>query len=295
VDEVSDGARISTSFAAGGRIRSENVGVVRHLGPEIARGSRSSVRAWGNDAVAKVPLPTTPNAWILFEARYTAAVHAVGAPVPRLLGVEEIDGRTVSIFERVWGPSMWERITADPSSGARDAVELAQLHHRLLSLPPPPTLPRQLDRFACKIRRAAASVSSGLAGLLPGLPADAPVYRLCHGDLHPGNVLVSADGPVVIDWFDASRGDPVLDVARTMVLLGAIGPTTILPVHLPGATPALLRDMHEAYLDRILHLRGLSADDVAAARVFAVAARLAEGLERDELLRALTPGVFRDA
>lgn len=43
--------------------------------------------------------------------------------------------------------------------------------------------------------------------------------RVCHGDFHPGNILMTSGGPIVIDWTDASCGDPLSDVARTIVLL----------------------------------------------------------------------------
>src|SRR5581483_2865191 len=42
--------------------------------------------------------------------------------------------------------------------------------------------------------------------------------RLCHGDFHLGNLMGSWSAPVVIDGGDASRGDPVADVARTELL-----------------------------------------------------------------------------
>src|SRR6266540_749859 len=136
-------ARRHHSSANNRRERNRSTHVAQYPGEEIARGSRSSVRSWGNRAVAKVPLPSTPDAWITSEAAYTAAVHAVGAPVPRVLGVEQVDGRAVSIFERIWGPSMWEQVVSSPSTAAAAGRDLAELHHRLLRLIPPPTLPRQ--------------------------------------------------------------------------------------------------------------------------------------------------------
>jgi len=42
--------------------------------------------------------------------------------------------------------------------------------------------------------------------------------RLLHLDLHPDNVLLARDGPVVIDWTNARAGDPRLDVALTWVI-----------------------------------------------------------------------------
>ena len=40
-------------------------------------------------------------------------------------------------------------------------------------------------------------------------------------DLHPLNVLVSRNGPVVVDWTNAVRGDPAIDVAVSWALIHA--------------------------------------------------------------------------
>ena len=45
--------------------------------------------------------------------------------------------------------------------------------------------------------------------------------RLCHGDFHPGNILVTKHGPIIIDWMTASKGTACGDVARTSVILEA--------------------------------------------------------------------------
>jgi aminoglycoside phosphotransferase (APT) family kinase protein len=46
----------------------------------------------------------------------------------------------------------------------------------------------------------------------------APV--LLHRDLHPQNVILTADGPRIIDWEGAARGPAVADVAMTWVIVG---------------------------------------------------------------------------
>jgi thiamine kinase-like enzyme len=40
-----------------------------------------------------------------------------------------------------------------------------------------------------------------------------------HLDLHPLNVIMAKGGPVVIDWANASRGRPEVDVASTWVIM----------------------------------------------------------------------------
>jgi tRNA A-37 threonylcarbamoyl transferase component Bud32 len=42
--------------------------------------------------------------------------------------------------------------------------------------------------------------------------------RLVHFDLHPDNVLMGPDGPVLIDWTNAHGGDPDADVALTWLI-----------------------------------------------------------------------------
>jgi hypothetical protein len=43
--------------------------------------------------------------------------------------------------------------------------------------------------------------------------------RLCHGDFWPGNILVTPQGEIIIDWIHASRGNPLADLARTTNLV----------------------------------------------------------------------------
>lgn len=78
------------------------------FGKALANGSRSTIYEWGADAVAKVPLETTPEGWIVSEAKYAETVHHMGLPMPRVIGIETINGRSVSIFERIDGQSLWD-------------------------------------------------------------------------------------------------------------------------------------------------------------------------------------------
>jgi aminoglycoside phosphotransferase (APT) family kinase protein len=49
---------------------------------------------------------------------------------------------------------------------------------------------------------------------------------ICHGDYHPGNIIMSPQGPVVIDWFLGMQGNPLADVVRTSLLCQAVSPGT---------------------------------------------------------------------
>jgi aminoglycoside phosphotransferase (APT) family kinase protein len=256
------------------------------LGDVVARGTRSTVHAYGRGAVIKVPVASTPEGWIDYEARYAEAARAAGAPAPRLLGTETIEGRTASVWERVEGTSMWQLVVDRPDQSAPLGRLLADVQLALFALVPPVTLPRQRDRLVSKIRRTAATLDASFARALALLPPPTGTPRLCHGDLHPSNVIIGRDGPMLVDWFDASRGDPIADVARSSLVLLSDGANP--PEHLPGADPATLGVLTDAYLGRLRE--SLEIDDDLLARWQAVSAvgRMAEGVHRDALLELWT-------
>jgi aminoglycoside phosphotransferase (APT) family kinase protein len=252
------------------------------LGEQLARGSRSAVFAWGRGAVAKVPFTSTPDRWIHFEARYTAAVHDAGAPAPRLLGIETVNRRAASIYERVDGRSMWDHMLGHPGDVRALTRSLAELQIHLFTLVPPVSVPALQDRLTCKIRRASRLVDPALAAALALIPSDRS-SRLCHGDLHPGNVIMSARGPILIDWFDVARGNPLGDIARSSLLMWARAHGTDGPRHLPGSDPRLLELVHDSYVDAITLLDAPDPTELRRWEAVAAVARVAEGVAIDAL------------
>jgi aminoglycoside phosphotransferase (APT) family kinase protein len=91
---------------------------------------------------------------------------------------------------------MMEAVGKPPFPLRRSGHMLADLHEQLHRIPAPPGI-----RIA------------PLAG-----------DRLVHRDLHPLNVMMTPDGPRVIDWANASAGDPAFDVADTWVLFACASP-----------------------------------------------------------------------
>jgi hypothetical protein len=143
---------------------------------------------------------------------------AGGLPLARPYETLTVDDRTGVVLDRIDGPMLSDVIAA---AGDDELVPLAaqfvELHRALNE--------RVLDELPDLVTGLADGVrGSGLPGPLVdelvGLLAllDDGRRTLCHFDLHPGNVIVGADGWVVIDWITASSGPPVADFARTLVL-----------------------------------------------------------------------------
>jgi thiamine kinase len=249
---------------------------VHSLGPELTRGSRSIVHQWGQDAIAKVPLPRTPPGWIRFEAAYATAVYSTGVACPQVLGLEQVNGTEVSVFERVVGPTMWQTILENPTDVAVVAAGhlLGRLHAEILCVGGPISLPSQCTRTKAKLHEAARIHDPRYVDLVTIIPADVTATVLCHGDFHPMNIIMSENGPVIVDWFDASRGRASGDIARTLLLLGTSNQT-----HLPNATPELLTAVRETYLETVMALTNTPIESVQAWARIQEVARLAEGIE----------------
>ena len=93
--------------------------------------------------------------------------------------------------------------------------------------------------------------------------------RLCHGDFHPSNILGSPGDATLVDWLDASCGDPAADVCRSYVVMKPSAP-----------------DFASAYVDAYTRLGGESRERIFGWLPFVAAARLAEGIasEADGLM-----------
>ena len=115
------------------------------------------------------------------EAEIMTWARSHGVPVPEVF---DVDGPDI-VMEKVDGPTMLTDVARRPWRLASHAAVLARLHTQVHAVP---------------------AVDWLRAPFGPG-------GALLHLDLHPENVLLSARGPVVIDWEGAGRGPAEADVA----------------------------------------------------------------------------------
>lgn len=188
----------------------------------LAQGRTAEIYAWGDGHILKLFRDGCPSDWVDYEAGVARAVHAAGVPAPAPGEILEVDGRRGLIYERLDGPSMLQDMNARPwllLKHARALAELqVQIHRKSI-----PGLPSYKDRLSYDIRSTPHLREELREKALTRLAALPEGQTLCHGDYHPGNILITRRGPVVIDWMTACGGDPWADVARTHLLLN-VGP-----------------------------------------------------------------------
>lgn len=259
------------------------------IGDPIASGRTADIYPWGEGTVLKLFHARVPMASVEKERHNALAARSTGIATPDVGEIVQTDGRFGLVFERVDGPTLFEKVQAEPESVERLARRLAEWHADMHRLPLAARLPSQRQRLVEKVSGCGAlSLPERTAVLdrIARLPDD---HRLCHGDFHPGNVIMSADGPSIIDWVDAGRGNPVADVARTSILLlGHIENSTIDEMEKSAA-----QLFHQTYLQHYMATMPERWPEYEQWLLVAAAARLTEGIEdqQDWLLARVQMGL----
>jgi len=217
------------------------------------------------------------------------AVANSGGPARAPIGLVEIEGRVGLLMERIDGADLLTELGRAPWK-VRTAGALTGTAQALVNKTPAPP---QLERLKNRLHRQIESsplvpdeyrmvAARALAELPDG-------DRLCHGDLHPGNVMRTARGTAVIDWSNAASGDPAADVARTLNLLTLGEPppgTSQMTLRLHSLGRRILRSQ---YIDAYQNAHPIDTARVARWRLPIVVARLSDGIEaeRARLLTAI--------
>ncbi len=238
----------------------------------LATGRTAEIYPWGEGRVLKLYRDWYPPHLAEYEARIGRAVQAAGLPVPAVGEVVEVAGRRGLVYERVDGPSLAEVLRARPWTLFRVARLLAELQATLHAGRGTPELPAQREVLARKIQAAEPLAPALREAALRAFDRLPDGEQVCHGDFHVENVLLAARGPVVIDWIDATRGNPAADVARTSVLLlGPLPPERRLEAF-------FVRWFHAAYLRHYWRLRPEGREQYPDWLPIVAAGRLSENI-----------------
>ncbi len=245
----------------------------------IAEGRTAEIFAWEDGKILKLFRPGFDG--IDYEAQMARAVIEGGVNAPQIYDVIEVNGRHGIVYEQINGETMSAVFLKKPffifKLARQFATTQVTMHARTA-----PNLPPLKEKLRSKIDRAehlTDTVKSSVIAHLEKLPDGTSV---CHSDFHPENILLDGEEAKAIDWVDAAQGDPMADVARTVILLtiGNIQGTLWTRLMLGSARNVFNR----LYLRHYLALCGGSFKDVQAWLMPVAAGRLSEAVENPELL-----------
>lgn len=169
------------------------------------------------DKVVKVFDSDYSKADILNEALNQARIEETGLNIPKILGVNMIDGKWAIVSEYIKGKTMAQLMEENPDKFDEYLEQFVDIQMDIHSRKAP-MLNKLKDKMNRKISEADldATTRYDLHTRLEGMPKH---DKVCHGDFNPSNIIITDEGvPYVIDWSHATQGNASADVARTYLL-----------------------------------------------------------------------------
>ena len=154
---------------------------------------------------------------ILNEALNQARIEETGLNIPKILGVNMIDGKWAIVSEFIKGKTMAQLMAENPDKFdeyLEQFVDIQMSIHEMKA----PLLTKLKDKMNRKIGQADidATTRYELHTRLEGMPKH---NKVCHGDFNPSNIIITDEGvPYILDWSHATQGNASADVARTYLL-----------------------------------------------------------------------------
>jgi aminoglycoside phosphotransferase (APT) family kinase protein len=212
------------------------------LGEKIGEGAMADIHAWAPGQVLKLCKPGVRWRTGWHEARMTRAAHAAGLPAPEVLDEVTVEGRFGMVLPRLDGPTLLQLSRTGAMTAKQTGAILASLCISVHKTPPPPDVFSLRDWMEAALPlsgdRLPKHIAAGVLPLIERLPAG---DGLCHGDLHPGNVIMTAEGPRLIDWAGAMRAPAGLDLGWCHLLLSELVPESVDDPERPRAVDAALQ------------------------------------------------------
>jgi tRNA A-37 threonylcarbamoyl transferase component Bud32 len=257
------------------------------LGEKIGEGATADIHAWAPGLVVKLCKAGVSRRLSEHEARMTRAAFAAGAPAPEVLDEVTLDGRFGIVLSRLDGPTLGQLLRARAMTSEQAGATIGTLYMAVHKAPPLPRAPSLRGWFAAVSRVPGGipeHIATGVLVLIERLPHGA---GLCHGDLHPANVIMTADGPRIIDWAVSTRASAAVDLAGCHV-------TFIDLAYAPDdADPERPRALNAAVQSEYARLAGMSLLALNAAmepylpilRAFALAEGATKPVRREQLIQ----------
>ncbi|MGI8386196.1 phosphotransferase [Robertmurraya sp. P23] len=241
------------------------------IGQKIGEGNCSEVFEWENDnKIIKLAKTNTNKIAMQREYENNLAVWKMNVSVPQPFEIVEVGNRTGMVLERIYGETLKERLFkslmeedhlvqsvidwSDIQLTARLLSEIHQLTN--IEVPPQREILKQQILSVCYLNE---EEKESVISILDSLPQKS---NLCHGDPNPNNMLICNGELFMIDWMNASNGNPETDIAEYIIMIKY----AILPSDTPQNVVKnfdLVRDnIIKVFMDEYTKLTGIGYDQV---------------------------------
>ena len=185
-------------------------------GKLIGAGHTASIYEWGAEKVVKLFQQGYPEDAVKREFHNAMVIRDMDFLKPKAYELVDIGCQNGIIYDRIDGESLldWLMKTGDLQACA---YYMAELHKRIIQNKAE-DIP-DYKHFLSYHLNAASAPDPEKKELLQKLGRLPEGNTLCHGDFHPGNIMISDGRLYVIDFMNICRGSCLYDIARTVFLV----------------------------------------------------------------------------
>ena len=183
----------------------------------IGEGSTATVYEWQEGTVLKLFVEGYPRSSIEREFLNAKAINDQNFVKPKVYELINYEEQFGIIYDKVEGETLldWVLRTGDLYTCAK---YMAKLHKTIVNNRVS-NIPDYKQFLKSNVLNATSANLIEQNRVLKILNKLNDGDTLCHGDFHPGNILLSNGLTMVIDFMNVCHGDPLYDIARTVFLV----------------------------------------------------------------------------
>lgn len=232
-------------------------------GKLIGRVRAANVYEWGDNEVIKLFDASTTNSIIEREYKKSVIVHSLGIPVPYVKETIDIKGQKGIVYEKLGGNTLLTTMKSNPFKIKSSIKKLAEFHTNLSNY-----YTEYLPDIKIIMKNSMKEIDNSILdenkkelinNYIDRLPSK---NALCHVDFHPDNIIITKDGPKIIDWCNAASGDPCADAAITAIIFTLCNnpPGTARAINV--ITKILTKHIRKIYLNEYLLLSNKAPEEI---------------------------------
>jgi len=191
-------------------------------GLKLSEGTVANVYEWGNDRVIKIYRASYPVEKITAEYYNALAVKGLPFMKAEVLELKKTEFGFGIIFKKVNGENMLDYIlrTGDMKGAAIKLAELQKsINKCLFDIEKTEAIATAHQKLREAMMASKKADSDATKEMIRFLGTMKEGKALCHGNLHPDNVMLTDDGPVALSASGYCIGNPLYGVAKTFFLI----------------------------------------------------------------------------
>ncbi len=258
------------------------------LGKQIGVGRTATVYEYGKGKVIKLYNEEISETWIDNEVSICRIACEHSEFAPKVFEKIVINKQTGIVFEQIKGKTLLEMLQTGKSAKYIGKIFAScQMHIHGIKTD---KLKDQYTYFKERILSTdllKESEKEKIINYLEKLPKE---NILCHGDLHPDNILCNENRSVVIDWTNAYYGHPSSDLTRSILMMNTPYIKELIPIVLYPLIVMVNKIIVKELIKNNMKVGSLSTEMIKQWELPVAAARLCENVprEKDWLLKKIS-------